>query len=43
MEDTSTFDPEQDGEVVILGDAAALTNGSNSNSVEGKRSPYDAA
>ncbi|MEU2834162.1 albusnodin family lasso peptide [Streptomyces goshikiensis] len=35
-------DPEQDEEVVALGDAAALTKGSSSESVENKRSPYSA-
>lgn len=35
-------DPEQDEEIVTLGDAAALTKGSTSESVENKRSPYSA-
>lgn len=35
-------DPEQDEEIVTLGDAATLTKGSTSESVENKRSPYSA-
>ncbi|MFE4977296.1 albusnodin family lasso peptide [Kitasatospora sp. NPDC056651] len=42
MEDFAQLDPEPEEEVVVLGDAALLTKGSNSNSIEGKRSPYDA-
>ncbi|MFE7562953.1 albusnodin family lasso peptide [Kitasatospora sp. NPDC057500] len=41
MENLVQLDPEQE-EVVVLGDATFLTKGSNNNSVEGKRAPYDA-
>ncbi|MER6359481.1 albusnodin family lasso peptide [Kitasatospora sp. NPDC059463] len=42
MENLVQLDPEQEEEVVVLGDATFLTKGSNNNSVEGKRAPYDA-
>ncbi|MFE4397095.1 MULTISPECIES: albusnodin family lasso peptide [Streptomycetaceae] len=42
MEDYAQLDPEPEEEAVVLGDAAVLTKGSNNQSVEGKRSPYNA-
>lgn len=33
-------EPDQDEEIVILGDAAALTKGNTSSSVESKQTPY---
>ncbi len=41
MENITADEPEQDEEVVTLGDAATLTKGSSNSSVENKRSPYD--
>ncbi|MER8093217.1 albusnodin family lasso peptide [Streptomyces goshikiensis] len=35
-------DPDENEEIVTLGDAAALTKGSTSESIENKRSPYSA-
>ncbi|MFE5900577.1 albusnodin family lasso peptide [Streptomyces sp. NPDC056488] len=35
-------DPDENEEIVTLGDAAVLTKGSTNSSVENKRSPYDA-
>ncbi|GAA3042416.1 hypothetical protein GCM10020229_79220 [Kitasatospora albolonga] len=40
MEDFTQLDPEPEEEVVVLGDAALLTKGNTSTSVENKRSPY---
>ncbi|MFI9647033.1 albusnodin family lasso peptide [Streptomyces sp. NPDC052040] len=40
MEDRSQLEPEPTEEVVSLEDAALLTKGGSSSSVENKRSPY---
>jgi hypothetical protein len=40
MDNIIATDPEPDDEIVELDDAASLTKGSTSDSVENKRSPY---
>ncbi|QKW21106.1 MULTISPECIES: albusnodin family lasso peptide [Kitasatospora] len=42
MQELTQLDGEPEEETVLLGDAALLTKGSSNNSVEAKRSPYDA-